>query len=487
MEDNMKKTNHSMIFGFVLLLLCAATTLQAANAPLGNPGKLVDQLQADLMTARSNQLDVLAPTWFNKAQDLFEKAKRALEKGDELSDITKYLAEARLSLNKAEEMAKIAQTILGDTIQARQKALAAGAEKLGEPYADTEKQYLKLTRAIEKNNTRYAQENAIKVQVAFRELEIMAIKAETLQEARALMAQADKAKMKKIAPSAYQDALSALNDADAYVGQNPYDAANNRQKAATAAFMARRLAAVVDASKAFDKMKPEAAALQVEGLLARLSQSLEAGDLRDKSVEDQTKALTAAAAQLRTDNLSQGELNQSYEKQMAFMEQRIAGLKGLSDQQQAAQQRLAAERDFNERFNQVQGFFTASEAEVYKQGDQLVIRMRGINFPVGQAILVSENYALLSKVQKAIQTFGQPKVVIEGHTDSTGSAELNLKLSQERAEAVKAYLVANRTLPSNRIESIGYGPERPLSSNSTPEGRAANRRIDVLITPMVQP
>ena len=102
---------------------------------------------------------------------------------------------------------------------------------------------------------------------------------------------------------------------------------------------------------------------------------------------------------------------------------------------------------------------------------------------MGQAILTPDNYTLLSKVQQAILTFGEPTVIIEGHTDSTGSAQTNLELSQQRAEAVKAYLVANKTLPASRIRAAGYGPDRPLAPNTTAEGRAINRRIDVLITP----
>jgi OOP family OmpA-OmpF porin len=113
--------------------------------------------------------------------------------------------------------------------------------------------------------------------------------------------------------------------------------------------------------------------------------------------------------------------------------------------------------------------------------------MRGIQFPSEQATLTPENYVLLSKVQQAIQTFGQPIVTIEGHTDTTGSAQTNQELSQKRAEAVKTYLVANKTLPENRIRAIGYGPNRPLAPETTPEGRAMNRRIDVLITPSQTP
>ena len=94
-----------------------------------------------------------------------------------------------------------------------------------------------------------------------------------------------------------------------------------------------------------------------------------------------------------------------------------------------------------------------------------------------------KNYELLSIVQKSIRTFGEPGVVIEGHTDSTGSDEVNEHLSQQRAEAVRQYLVANRTLPYDRIMAVGYGSMRPLASNQTAEGRAINRRIDVIVKP----
>ena len=162
----------------------------------------------------------------------------------------------------------------------------------------------------------------------------------------------------------------------------------------------------------------------------------------------------------------------------------LAVLKGYSREQETAKQKLAAEREFNEQFNKVQRYFRPDEAEVYKQGNQLVIRMRGIQFPVGQATLSPDNYTLLSKVQQAIETFGQPTVTVEGHTDSTGSAQMNQELSQKRAEAVKTYLVANKTLPANRIRAAGYGPRQaagPQYDDRRPCHEPADRCADYAI------
>ena len=165
------------------------------------------------------------------------------------------------------------------------------------------------------------------------------------------------------------------------------------------------------------------------------------------------------------------------------MTKRIAALEGETKEQRVAKERLAAEKEFNQKFSQIQNYFNANEAEVYKQGGQLVIRLRAIQFPVGKDIIMPKNYELLSIVQKSIRTFGEPDVVIEGHTDSTGSDEVNEHLSQQRTEAVRQYLVANQTLPYDRIMAVGYGSMRPLASNETADGWAINRRIDVIVKP----
>ncbi len=483
----MNKAFKLLLLGFVLVFAGACATPQTGSIPTGNPGELVKQFEAELTRARSNQVDVLAPGLFNDAQSAFMKGNQALDRGAKLSDIQEYVAEGRASLKKAEEIAQVSRTILGETNKARDKALKVGADKLGEPYDKVENEYLKLTTAIERDNLSYAQENAARVQAAFRDVEIMAIKNTAIGSARKMMSDADRARVQKIAPMAYNDALRALNEADAYIGQNPYETDTISQKAAHAEFMARRMMSINESGNKFKEMTPEASALYVESLLARLEKTMNTGDLRDKRIDDQLNAMTGAVDTLGQKKFSLEKDNQAYQARIATLEQQLSGLKGYSQAQETAKDKLAAERAFNEQFNKVQRFFRPDEAEVYKQGNQLVIRMRGIQFPVGQATLSPDNYTLLSKVQQAIATFGQPIVTVEGHTDSTGSVQTNQELSQKRAEAVKTYLVANKTLPANRIRAAGYGPDRPLAPNTTTEGRAMNRRIDVLITPSQTP
>jgi outer membrane protein OmpA-like peptidoglycan-associated protein len=89
---------------------------------------------------------------------------------------------------------------------------------------------------------------------------------------------------------------------------------------------------------------------------------------------------------------------------------------------------------------------------------------------------------LLGKVEKVLDTFGPSQVLVEGHTDSVGGKAINKVVSEKRAAAVKEYLSSKVGDPS-KIQAVGYDYQKPLATNKTTEGRAQNRRVDIVITP----
>jgi outer membrane protein OmpA-like peptidoglycan-associated protein len=205
--------------------------------------------------------------------------------------------------------------------------------------------------------------------------------------------------------------------------------------------------------------------------------------MRDRDFETQVENILGSITALRKDRQFMMAKVKAKQAENEAMKKQLNSLEGHTREEQAKKERLAAEKQFNQLFNEVQRSFRPDEAEVYKQGNRLVVRLKAIQFPIGKHFIMPNNYALLSKVQRAIRTFGEPNVIIEGHTDSTGANELNEHLSQQRAEAVRAYFVANGTLTDRRIVAVGYGSKRPLASNATAKGRAINRRIDLIIVP----
>jgi len=451
-----------------------------------NPAEEVNRFDSEISNAQKNQLNVLAPTSFAKAEAYLNDAKKALKSGDELSEILEPIASGHAQLQHAEEMAQVARTTLPNAIKARELARAAGATNLGEDYVRAEEQFLKLTKAIENNDLRYAQNNREKVAAAFDQLEVRAIKDQTLGEARKLIKQAEEEGARKLTPKTLAVAQQKLNDADAFISEHRYEKEKIQQKSAEALFQAQRLVQVTRQSKQVGEMQPEQLTLWVEGILSQTASKLSAPDMRNESFDTQRENILGSIKSLQEDWQFIASQEKVHLEEIKSLKQQVALLEGKTQEEQAAKERLEAEKQFNELYTEVKGYFTSDEAEIYKQGNRLIIRLRAMQFPVGQAVIMPSNYGLVSKVQRSIRTFGEPDVVIEGHTDSTGSPELNEHLSQQRADSVRDYLIANGILSEDKIVAIGYGSKRPLASNETEMGRAINRRIDVVISPTPQ-
>jgi OOP family OmpA-OmpF porin len=456
------------------------------------PIEQVNRLEKDIDNGRDKQLNVLAPTWFSKAEISLHEAKKGLELEDELLDVLKNVTYGRAHLQRAQEAGNVVRAEFPDVIEARDLARAAGATNMGEDYAKAEEQFLELTRAIERNRLTWARKNKAKVVRAFDALELRAIKG-VLREVRKLINEGEKSGAGKITPNTFEAAQDKLRDVDAFISEHRYQKEQIHARVNEALFQARRLHQVLQQSKKIQTMEPEEITLWFEGMLHEAAAKLSASDMRDHSFEMQVENILASVAALQKDHeflvrkVKKQQADLEYmQVQLTDLEENIAALEGKTQQERAAKERLASERQFQQLFSEVQDSFGPDEAEVYKQGNRLIIRLRGIQFPVGKAFILPGNYALLSKVQRAIRTFAEPEVVIEGHTDSTGSEALNQDLSERRAQAVRQYFVANGTLTYDEISAIGYGSEQPLASNETPEGRAINRRIDVIIMPGFQ-
>lgn len=128
---------------------------------------------------------------------------------------------------------------------------------------------------------------------------------------------------------------------------------------------------------------------------------------------------------------------------------------------------------------------TADTGRVVVKDSRIEIREQ-VFFESAKSSIKPMSFALLNSVAQALKEHPEIQLVnIEGHTDSEGDDETNLKLSKDRANAVLAYLV-RQGIGEGRLFAVGYGETRPLASNRTPKGRAQNRRIEFLIMKTAQ-
>jgi OOP family OmpA-OmpF porin len=104
-----------------------------------------------------------------------------------------------------------------------------------------------------------------------------------------------------------------------------------------------------------------------------------------------------------------------------------------------------------------------------------------VNFDFDKSVILKPDIAELQKAVDFVKKYPGYQVSIEGHTDSIGTDKYNQALSERRAAAVKAYLLQQGVVDSQRIKSVGYGESRPIADNKTTKGRFENRRVEILI------
>ncbi|WP_332669891.1 OmpA family protein [Aromatoleum sp.] len=121
--------------------------------------------------------------------------------------------------------------------------------------------------------------------------------------------------------------------------------------------------------------------------------------------------------------------------------------------------------------------------EVQRQGDTIRLQApENITFDTNRADVKSQFQPVLNQLAQSIRQYPGTVVQVEGHTDATGAATYNQTLSENRAGAVRSYLV-RQGIEANRLAAVGYAATRPVADNSTVAGRAQNRRVEVLIVP----
>ena len=150
---------------------------------------------------------------------------------------------------------------------------------------------------------------------------------------------------------------------------------------------------------------------------------------------------------------------------------------------EALNQLLAKQERDRQRFATVETMFTSNQASVLRRGDNVIIRMIGLNLDSGTAYLEPEHADILTTLENGIGVFPECRVVVEGHTDAFGSDQQNLQLSQQRAKTVVDHLLTSMPISPMNLASQGFGDSRPVANNETSEGRMRNRRIDVVIEP----
>ncbi|WP_372643605.1 OmpA family protein [Ancylomarina sp.] len=482
-------TKNKLLIVSILVSMFYTSNLfsQDAKSIIFNDAKKAYQYAID------KRAEILSPSNFNNGLKYYEKANSAYESGNNLADIKEYLKEAFNYFQKSTKEIDVVEVLFSETLNARDDALDAEADTYEkELWEDAQNEFKDATQKYEQGNSDKAKEKGKKAYDLYRKAELAAIKSNLFNHARQLIAKAEDMKAEKYAPKTLAKAKKSLKDGQAALETERFDTDKPRMLAKNAEYEASHAIYLVNYIKKIDDKDKE-----IEDLILRGESYLtQIGDVTGISFKfDEGSSVVAEKISANVILLKDSIFKLSHKlnncettisnqiKQIAAMgsmqKEQIAD---ASIKQQMLKDQIAYEEKVAKKFDEVFNMFDMNEANVFRQGNDIILRMTGFNFDIGSAEVKPENYPLLAKVQKAINIFSESKIVIQGHTDSRGGDSLNLTLSQKRADAVKAYLMANMPdYNQSNIASVGYGESKPIENNETKYGRSKNRRIDVVI------
>jgi outer membrane protein OmpA-like peptidoglycan-associated protein len=296
----------------------------------------------------------------------------------------------------------------------------------------------------------------------------------------------------RFAPKTFARAQELLAQAETELNANRYDTDLPRSLAQQANYEARHAIYLAEQVISMDEsdLSQEDVILRYEEPLTQIAAAADKVAALDNGTAPVVAELVAYIEDLR-ENSQQAQLDfETSRTRIAELDEEIrnldAQLGGVSQERVALVQRLEAEARIRDQFTTIEQIFTREEARVSREESAIVIRLVGLTFATGSAAVAPAHRPLLEKVQQAAAVFPRAQIVIEGHTDSYGSDDNNMRLSQQRAEAVSAYLSSELGVPTFRMSAVGYGETRPIANNETAQGRERNRRIDVRIEPQLE-
>lgn len=478
-QSEFERQNPGFLFSLALLVTLGLFFISCTSKPeksfsyqpSANAADEIRNLQVEMDQAEGEQIAVLAPKSYPQAHRAWVKARTLQESGRSNSEVLRQLSEARSYFEQAKETARQSLSALPEVISARENALISGAQLYHRPELErVDRRLTNLTEDFEGGKgPKLTLKERTELQQRYLDLEVAGIKSTRLGDVWSTIEAARKMGAQRYAPRTLNSALVASKNAEMTIQNNRHNdplitaATNEAQREA------KRLLKVTGVSKQSGRAGNEALAIQIV---------------------DRDQKISLLNERMMTEEARRNAQASQYQQQLQEAQRSTAA---AQQSQTEAARKLEAQQKIAAMYAEASSQFSKDEADVYRQGENLIIRLKSIQFPVGRADVPAASFRVLNKVGDVIEDMQAGRVIIEGHTDATGDPEFNLQLSQERANAVAQYLERDLARQSGSgtdaetegplVEARGFGYEYPIVSNKTKEGRAKNRRVDVVITP----
>lgn len=424
----------------VLITGCASGVQMNKNLMDMEPGEAIQTAQQRLEEARDAQAGLFSKDNLKKGQKNLKEAKEELKEKDN-KEALEHAAYADAYFLKAIEETKKDNSKYEAVLSARKAAtdtnlygvknLNTKLEKIDDDFLDTTDDF---TKSI-------SPEKMASIHGRYLDLEAEAVEHQQLGQAMSIIDNAKNQDADDLAPNTYAQARKSFLTAQNLVIKNPREPkvfTTSVQRANADAVMLKDVMKVIKSEK---KATPEKVAVNQV--------------ISNRKLNSAQKRLGLYQSSLAT----AGDTIKSQNSELMTLESKVS---------------------FQRAMERIQNTFNKNEAEVYQQGNKLIVRLKEIGFNIGSSKIPQTSEALLKKVSDVVQNIEAKNIEVQGHTDATGSEKINKILSDKRAEEVATFM-KNQGI-TTQVESVGYASNKPLTNNKTAQNRKLNRRVDVVIT-----
>lgn len=432
---------------------CSTAVTKATIASSANPQDEIAKLERDLSAAVSENIDVLAQSDFNQSVSWLKEAKSDLANKASQEETLDDLRKGRGYLNQAYTVSEHRAAQAPTLFAARQAALKAGAQQ----HPELQKELNALNSEVSSKADQLdgvSSDKLAKLQERYTNLERKALILTQLGVAQAALTGAIDDGAAKRAPLTLKKSELSIRNAQSMISANVRNADGYQAAVTEANRDSAMLTEVMTTLKQNGQSMNESAAVKMvdqDKLIARMK--------ANQSATTSHQAVVAA---------EQKETNRALSVDLAEKNRDLDNANAKVEIQRVIEQARAQ--------------FRSDEAEAFQQGDKLLIRMKNVNFASGKSDLPGASLAGLAKVSEIAKSLKASEIAVEGHTDSVGSSAQNKLISESRASAVASYFRSNG-FKNIEVQSTGFGFTKPIATNKSKEGRAQNRRVDIIITP----
>lgn len=482
---------------WVTVFVMAAWVLgfwQISFADSGTRDSLFQGIEALITQAKEKRANLFAPEAFGNAMEAYQDALSDFKKERNLKGIHKELVKAEAYLKRAMAVCVTAEVTFETVMKSRADAASVAADKHSPKLmGQAETTFQRAVRSLEDGDVDKARKLAGESEALFRRAELDTIKQGLLGKTRDKLARYEELGRRNKAPKTYAKAVGLVALAEKKLDQNRYDNVEAvalikeaEYELAHTEYIHTRVEKLLEAEYSFEDV-----ILDMEMQLEKIAEGLGMGLTFDRGVSGATWQLLDGVQALKAAGDAKDRQIVDLKARITGLETTVASLSKLEqdlmarkrEAEEALKRQKEAQRLKQMKIKRIREAFTPEEGKVLMDGDKIIIRLYGLSFSSGKAVIDYKYFGLLAKVRDTFKEFPGCRVVIEGHTDSLGSDKVNKRLSKERADSVRHYLIANSLVTDDEISAVGYGESKPVASNETREGRASNRRIDVVIIP----